>query len=367
MLNPLDILKIFKKNNIDFFTGVPDSVIKSLSAELEKKNSKNHVISTNEGSAVGIGIGYHLMKGKIPCIYMQNSGLGNAINPLISIAHKNVYSIPLLLLIGWRGAPNQKDEPQHELKGKITLDLLKLLNIKYLILNNKNDLKKIKNIIKFSKKKSVPVAILIKKDILKPIKKKLNKGEKNYILRNEFIELFLNKIDKNSKLISTTGYTSRELNQVRKNKKFNKGKDFYMVGGMGHSATVALGCSLLTKKQTICLDGDGSLLMHLGSLRTIGAFSRKNFKHILFNNNSHESVGGQKTFADGINFENLTKSLGYKKYFQLNNKKYLNQVVNRFLKSNGPSFLEVKISTGSLEDLSRPKKLYSIKKFFMSN
>ncbi len=364
MLDPSEILKVLKKNGVDFFSGVPDSITKSLSTELEKKKFKNHVISTNEGSATGIGIGYHLASGKIPCVYMQNSGLGNAINPLISIAHRKVYSIPLLLFIGWRGAPGEKDEPQHELKGGITTNLLKLLNIKYLILKNKNDLKKINKIIGFCKKNNSPVAILIKKNLLIENKKKIKIKNKNSIFRSQFIEFFLKKIRKNSRVISTTGYTSRELNQIREIKNYKKGKDFYMVGGMGHSAMVTLGYSLMKNNQTICLDGDGSMLMHLGSLRTIGVLGKKNFKHILLNNNSHESVGGQQTYAEGINFKNLIKSMGYKRYFKLNKEKNMNSILSKFLRLEGPSFLEVKIKNGSLNNLRRPKNLQMIKKNF---
>ena len=201
MLNPLDILKIFKKNNIDFFTGVPDSVIKSLSTELEKKNSKNHIISTNEGSAVGIGIGYHLMNGKIPCIYMQNSGLSNALNPLISIAHKKVYSIPLILIIGWRGSPRLKDEPQHNVKGKITESILKLLNIKYTIIRSNPDLKKFGKQIKTAKKKSTIVACLIEQGTLEKIKR-INKKNDSYKLDKEFfLKTLLETLDKNTKII----------------------------------------------------------------------------------------------------------------------------------------------------------------------
>ena len=166
MTNIADFISSLKKRNIRFFTGVPDSILKQLSLILEKKKSNEHVVATNEGSAISLGIGYYLATKKIPCVYLQNSGLGNAINPLISIAHKKVYSIPMLLIIGWRGAPKSIDEPQHMIKGKITRNLLKLLNIKFMILNNKKDLKKLEKLILFSSQNKVPVACLIKKDSL---------------------------------------------------------------------------------------------------------------------------------------------------------------------------------------------------------
>ncbi len=311
-----DLLNNLKKNNISFFTGVPDSVLKDFCNHLTKLSKKKHIIAVNEGSAISLGIGYYLSKKKIACVYLQNAGLSNAINPLISIAHKKIYSIPLLLIIGWRGSPKRNDEPQH---------------------------------------------------ILKDQKKLINKAKVQFLpFRRDLILELLKQISKNTKIISTTGYTSRELMQIRGENNLSNGKDFYMVGGMGHSSMVSLGYSLKSKKQIICLDGDGSLLMHMGSLRTIGFFGNTNFKHILLNNNSHESVGGQTTNANKINFNNLTKSLGYKNFFKISKVKKIKFTIKKFLKCKGPSFLEVKISEGTINNLPRPKNLIKIKKQFMS-
>tara|TARA_Y100000590_G_scaffold465257_1_gene637031 strand:+ start:1484 stop:2587 length:1104 start_codon:yes stop_codon:yes gene_type:complete len=365
----VDVNKFFKflnKNDIKFFSGVPDSVLKNTRWIFEKKNKRQHIITANEGSAIASCIGYFLATGKIPCAYMQNSGLGNAINPLISIAHQKVYSVPILLLIGWRGSPGLKDEPQHKAKGAITPKLLKLLGIKYCVLNKKDNFSKLKKLIRFSRKNEKPVACLIKKDVLTISKKnfKQNKYVSN-ISREEFIKILLNKISPKTKLISTTGFTSRELYQLRLNSKLNKGKDFYMVGGMGHSSMVALGLSLHTKGRVICLDGDGSLIMHMGSLTNIGFSANKNFKHILLNNFSHESVGGQKTNSEKINFKKLIDGAGYKKYFQIKNKQNIILQLKRFLKCTGPAFLEVLIKEGSPKELTRPKNLEKLKKLFM--
>ena len=190
MIKVKNLLKVLEKNQINFFTGVPDSILKSLSSYLEKYSIKKHVIATNEGAAVSVGIGYNLSTKKIPCIYLQNSGLSNAINPLISIASKDVYSIPLFLIIGWRGSPKKPDEPQHKAKGKITLNLLKLLKINYCILRQEKDLKKLKNLIIKSKKKKSIVACLIEKDSLQTLKRN-KKNNSKYILRSEFIKNFL--------------------------------------------------------------------------------------------------------------------------------------------------------------------------------
>ncbi len=187
----------------------------------------------------------------------------------------------------------------------------------------------------------------------------------NKILRSNFIRVLLQNISKNTKIISTTGFTSRELFQLRKNENLKNGKDFYMVGGMGHSSMVSLGYSLFSKSQTLCLDGDGSLMMHMGSLANIGNLANKNFKHILLNNHGHESVGGQKTFSEKIKFKNISIGMGYKRYFFLNRSKDVKKTLKKFLASKGPSFLEVEIEQKSMKNLLRPKNLYKIKSDFM--
>ena len=367
MINADNLYKFFLKKKIDFFTGVPDSVLRNFTNKLPN-NSKNHLMAVNEGSAVSIGIGYYLSKKKLPCVYFQNSGLGNAINPLISIASKEVYSIPMCLLIGWRGAPGQNDEPQHKAKGKITISLLKLLKIPYCIVENDKDFIKINKLINISQKKNIPIAVLIKKSkILKQKIKNQKKVYKKGINRLNFLKSLINEIDKNARIIATTGYTSRELYYLRKVKNLNNAKDFYMVGGMGHSASVSIAYSSNSKKKVICLDGDGSLLMHLGSLNTINnKINVNNFKHILLNNFSHESVGGQKTNSNKINFSKLTKSIGYKKYFCIKNSKELLPKLKSFLNLKKQSFLEVIINPGSLEELGRPKNFKKIKELFIT-
>jgi len=361
-----NLINTLKNNNINFFTGVPDSILKHFSSHLEVFKKNKHIIATSEGSATSLGVGYHLSTKKIPCIYLQNSGLSNAINPLISIASKEVYSIPLFLIIGWRGSPRKPDEPQHMAKGKITQRLLKLLKIKFCVLRSEKDLVKVKRLVKIARKQKKIVACLIEKETLKT-KKKSKIKKKNSFLRSDFIREFLSTIPKKSKIISTTGYTSRELMEIRNENKIYKGEDFYMVGGMGHSSSVAAGYALNSKKITFCLDGDGSILMHLGSLMTIGYLKNKNLKHIILNNNSHESVGGQVTNAAGVDFKKLATGVGYRNYFKISSKKEISKNLRKFIKANGPSLLEVKIKNGSLKKLSRPKNLIKIKENFMKN
>ena len=365
MIKVKSLINTLKKNKSDFFTGVPDSVLKELSFELQNKTKKNHIIASNEGSAISIGIGHYLSTKKIPTIYMQNSGLSNALNPLISIAHPKVYSIPLILIIGWRGSPRIKDEPQHNVKGKITENLLKLLNIKYTIVRNDKDLKKFDKQIKNAKKNNSIVACLIEQGTLEKNNKKIKQKDYFKLDKETFFKTLLEITDNKSKIISSTGYNSREIMHIRQKYQLRKSQDFYMVGGMGHTASVALGYSLTTKKKTICIDGDGSLLMHLGSIKTAGTFASKNFKYILLNNNTHDSVGGQSTYANQINFEKLSNSLGFKKYYSIKDNQNLKKTLKQFLSGNGLKFLEVKVTNSKIKNLPRPKNLIKIKNQFM--
>ena len=363
MIEAINLINLLKKNNVNFFTGVPDSVLKEFSSKI--KNDKNHIIATNEGAAVSIGIGHYLSTQKIPCVYMQNSGLSNAMNPIASIAHKKVYSIPIILIIGWRGSPKLQDEPQHNVKGRITERLLKILKIKYTILRSNKDIIKFNKQIKEAKKRKSIVACLIEKGVLKKNKKTDYKKDFYKLDKEFFLKSLLENLPSKSKVISSTGYNSRELIYLRKKYKFNKSRDFYMVGGMGHTSSVALGYSISNRNKTFCIDGDGSLLMHLGSIKTVGTFASKNFKYILLNNNSHDSVGGQNTYSQNINFKILSKSIGFRKYYLIKNKKDIKKRIINFINSNGLSFLEVRVANNKIKDLPRPKDLIAIKNRFL--
>ena len=272
----------------------------------------------------------------------------------------------MILIIGWRGAPKVKDEPQHITKGKITKRILNILGIDCVVLEKDNDLKKVGKKIRECKKDKQIVAFLIKNKSIRNEKIKRKKlSNNNEIERKLFINLLLKKIEKNTCVISTTGYTSRELMQLRRDKNNTNGKDFYMVGGMGHASSVALGVSMQNKK-VICIDGDGSLIMHMGSLLTNSVYSSRKFKHIVLNNNSHESVGGYKTNAKNINFKFLSRSFNYKNFFQIKSYKKMDSTLNKFIKKNGPSLLEVLIKNKSSNNLMRPKNLLDIKEKFMN-
>ncbi len=367
MIHSNEIFNVLRKKKINFYTGVPDSTLKNFINLIDKKKNLKHYPVYNEGSAVGLGIGYHLATKELACVYLQNSGLTNAINPLLSISHKKVYSIPCLLMIGWRGSPyRKKDEPQHNVTGQITKKLLKLSGIKFLILRKKKDLIKLDKLINFARRNNQAIACLVENGtITKQKLQKINLKITSDISREMVITELLLNINSNTSIVSTTGYTSRELHQLRKNLGLNKGKDFYMVGGMGHAGIVSLGFSINKKKQVLCLDGDGSLLMHLGTLRAQGKFGKSNFKHILLNNGSHESVGLQRTFVEKTDFPLLAKTLGYKRFDKIIYKKNLTKKLKKFLKLSGPSFLEIKIKPGKINNLKRPNNFIKIKNDFM--
>ena len=366
MVTVENLVKNFEKNGINFYCGVPDSVLSKLILYLDKYKLKKHLICANEGGAVGLAIGNYLSSGKVSCVYMQNSGLGNAINPLVSIAHSKIYSIPMLLTIGWRGAPYIKDEPQHLKQGSITKDLLRLLNIKYIEIKNNKSLEKISSLLHYSKKNKKIVAILIKKNCLKLSKKiKFKNIKSKRIDRSFFIEKLILQTKKNFKIISNTGYISRDLYRLRdKDETYN---DFYMIGGMGHAQMVSYGVANFSKKNVICLDGDGSLLMHLGSSPIVGNYPKKNLKYILLNNESHESVGGQNCISEKIDFQNLSKNFGFKKYLVIDKYSEIEKNIKLFLKSKSNIFLEVRLNKFGYDKLPRIRNLNKIKNNFMKN
>ena len=368
MIDTKKFLKIFIEKDIKFFCGVPDSCVNKFCDELNESNMVRNTVTANEGAAVSLGVGHYLSKKKLSCIYLQNSGLGNATDPLTNLSNKEVYGIPIILLIGWRGAPSLKDEAQHKIQGRILKTTLNSYQIKHLEINNDRDFSKIKKLIDYSKRKSRIVAFLVKPKVFYRNEKiSKRKESKNMIRRQDLIISLLRRIPKKTKIISSVGFNSRELYQIRKKHNFKNGKDFLMVGAMGHTAMVAFGISQNTNDQIICLDGDGSFVMHLGALTLLSNNRRKNFKYILIDNGSHESIGQQPTKLKNINYKKISEGLGFKKFFFTDDIKKLDKNVKSFIKSIGPSFLHVKIKIGTLDKLARPKKFLEIKNNFMRN
>jgi phosphonopyruvate decarboxylase len=347
-------------NDITFFSGIPDSLLKNICAYAsDNLDQKNHIIAANEGNALAIGIGYHLSTGKLPLIYMQNSGLGNCVNPILSLADPKVYSIPLLLMIGWRGEPGVKDEPQHKKQGEVTLKLLENMGIPYQILSpDTSDVQANQIIIETSSKSlkhNKPYAIVVRKDSFSEYKSVNNNNNKFQLLREDAIKTIIINLDEKDIVVSTTGVASRELFESREELKQEHNKDFLTVGGMGHANQIALGIAIQkSSKRVICIDGDGAILMHMGSLTVNGNLKCKNFKHIVLNNGAHDSVGGQPTVGLNTNFMNIAKASGYDLVLHAETVDEITKCMNELKLFNGTVFLEVKVKKGFRNNLGRP-------------
>jgi phosphonopyruvate decarboxylase len=288
---------------------------------------------------------------------MQNSGLGNAVNPLLSLCDPEVYSIPMLVMIGWRGEPGVKDEPQHVKQGKIQLELLETMDIPYVIISRDDEqfASKISNAVNIATNESRPFVLLIKKGTFEKYSKEIQKVENQRMLREEALDIILENLDENAVVVSTTGKTSREIFEIRERKGQSHEQDFLTVGSMGHCSSIALGIALAKPhRKVVCIDGDGALLMHLGSLTSIASLNPKNFHHILMNNEVHESVGGQDTAAKNVDLSAIVAAVGISNIFKAETPDELKTCITDFMAAAGPAFLEVKIQPGSREDLGRP-------------
>lgn len=370
-ISPLKFYTALAEKGVDFFTGVPDSLLKQFCLCVDDNVPMDrHIIAANEGNAIAIGSGYHLATGRTPLVYMQNSGLGNSINPLISLCDPEVYSIPILLLIGWRGEPGIHDEPQHVKQGRVQLDLLQAMDIPYEIISGDEQQydMKIDKCIQKAQVENRPFAIVIKKGTFNTYKSHSPSINDRMMTREKSLEIILAKLSADSIIVSTTGKTSREIFEIREKNGQPHFKDFLTVGSMGHCSSIALGIAVAKPNRKIfCIDGDGALIMHMGSLSTVGKLKPPNFYHILMNNQVHESVGGQATSSRFMDIPELVKANGYTNVFFTDNEEGLLTRLGNFMKATGPNFLEVKIKPGSRENLSRPTETpLKNKELFMS-
>jgi phosphonopyruvate decarboxylase len=360
MISPEFFFRALKEERINFFSGVPDSLLKNICAYITDNTIDiNHIIAANEGNALSLGIGYHLATNELPLVYMQNSGLGNIVNPLLSLADTDVYAIPMLLLIGWRGEPNVKDEPQHKKQGRITLELLESMGIKYQMLssntNNAEAEKIVQEAVSYAQKNNTPYALVVRKGSFEKYKLKSDTKGGFPLLREQAIKLIVDRLSEKDIVVATTGVTSRELFEYREILGQGHEKDFLTVGGMGHANQIALGIALQKPdRQVFCFDGDGAMLMHMGSL-AINANTRcSNFKHIIFNNGAHDSVGGQPTVAYKIDVEAIANAVGYDKVLQANNEYEIKNSLKELQQFNGMVLLEIRVNKGFRSDLGRP-------------
>ena len=348
-----ELYKIFSETDLTYFTGVPDSTFKSWMSFLSCNEDKlQNRIAVNEGAAIAHATGYHLSTGKTGVVYLQNSGLGNCVNPLTSLTDKEVYSIPMLLMIGWRGEPGVKDEPQHIKMGAITKELLDVLDVPYFLLEEGSAINVIKEAKEQAIKESRPVALIVKKDLLSSYEGIKSGDTQAELTREEVIEFITREVAADV-VVGTTGKTSRELFELREKLKQGHGQDFYTVGSMGHASAIALEISLQkNNKKVLVLDGDGALLMHMGGLATVGNYGQKNLIHVVFDNECHESTGGQPTVSKSIDLVQLAKACSYDAPQAC--KSFIDIMNVLSIKDNKPKFIVIKVKPGSRKDLGRP-------------
>jgi phosphonopyruvate decarboxylase len=372
MIRPHFFYSCLLQHQVEFFTGVPDSLLKDICGYIaDNTSAQNHVISANEGNAIAIAAGYHMATGKIPLVYMQNSGIGNAVNPLLSLVDEKVYGIPMLVMIGWRGEPGTQDEPQHIKQGEVTLDLLEAMKIPYSILrlDEIEVEKQIQKAIVHVTNNNAPYAIVVKKGTFAKYSFKVTINNTYELKREDVIKQIVDQLTGEEVIVSTTGKTSRELFEYRAELKHPHHSDFLTVGSMGHANQIALGIAIQKpNKRIICLDGDGALLMHMGGLSTIGSLAPKNFIHIVINNGAHESVGGQPSVAFGVDIPKLALANNYKMALSAVTIQELNYALKSITEDACPALIEVKVKMGSRDDLGRPTvKPKDNKAAFMKN
>ena len=357
MIAPAFFIEKLRESGIDFFTGVPDSLLKNICAYITDHFDEQHnIIAANEGAAIGLAAGHYLATGRPACVYMQNSGEGNVINPLASLTDPEVYNIPVLLLIGWRGRPGVHDEPQHVKQGKVTLDLLHTMGVGFDVLSkeiNKMETQLAKAIQAIQGKEVY--ALVIEKDTFEDYKRQTSEVNDYSMSREEAIRTVAGALSEKDCIVSTTGMISRELFEYRAFSNQGHERDFLTVGSMGHANQIALGIAMAKPERRVwCFDGDGALIMHMGSMAVLASKSPDNFVHVVFNNGAHDSVGGQPTVGLNIDMSAIAKSVGYPFAFSVDSKKGLVDALRTIGSLHGPIFLEVKVRKGNRRDLGRP-------------
>lgn len=355
----MKVEKLIELTGADFFTGVPDSQLRALCDYLMAaygEDPRHHIIAANEGNAAAIAAGYHLATGRIPIVYLQNSGEGNMINPIASLLNDKVYGIPCILIVGWRGEPGVHDEPQHIFQGEVTMKLLEDMDIAYFTVGRETaedqaaaQMKAFRLLLSHGKQ----VAFLIRKGALE-FEDKV-KYENRYVMAREDVIRHIAAAAGNDPIISTTGKASRELFEIRETRCEDHSRDFLTVGSMGHASSIALGIAVQRPDRRIwVIDGDGAAVMHLGAMAVIGAHGPENLVHIVINNAAHESVGGMPTAAGKIDLVQIARGCGYSKAVSVDNIDKLDEMLQKAKAVNKLSFIEVKCAIGARANLGRP-------------
>ncbi len=357
MIRPEFLIEALREKGIDCFAGVPDSLLKNICAYITDHCDEQHnIIAANEGAAVGIAAGHYLATGQPACVYMQNSGEGNIINPLASLTDQEVYNIPVLLLIGWRGRPGVHDEPQHVKQGKVTTGLLNVMGVNYEVLSKEEDkaAKQIEKAAKALANKEV-FALVIEKDTFEDYKLQNVEVNNLTMTREEAIQTVAAALGEKDCIVSTTGMISRELFEYRAAMNQGHERDFLTVGSMGHASQIALGIAMAKPDRKVwCFDGDGAAIMHMGSMAIVANKAPKNYVHVVFNNGAHDSVGGQPTVGLKIDLPRVARAVGYPHTYSVSTKEDLMDVLNEAKKNNNLSLIEIKVKKGNRKDLGRP-------------
>ncbi len=363
MIKSSFFIEKLRENGIDCFAGVPDSLLKNICAYItDHCDAEHNIIAANEGAAVGLAAGHYLATGQPACVYMQNSGEGNIINPLASLTDPEVYNIPVLLLIGWRGRPGVHDEPQHVKQGKVTTGLLNVMGINYDVLSKEEDKaeKQIAQAIEALKRKEV-YALVIEKDTFDNYTLINNQSPITLNLsREEAIQTVAAALGEKDCIVSTTGMISRELFEYRAAMHQGHERDFLTVGSMGHASQIALGIAMVKPDRKVwCFDGDGAAIMHMGSMAIVASKAPKNYIHVVFNNGAHDSVGGQPTVGLNIDLPAVAKAVGYPKTYSVSTKEELEKALASITQNlspitTSPILLEIKVKKGNRKDLGRP-------------
>lgn len=349
MLDQRYVFDELKKQGVTFFTGVPDSYLNGFCNYALKNFPEKNIIAANEGNAVGIAAGHYFASKEIPLVYMQNSGMGNIVNPLASLVDEHVYAVPMLLLIGWRGQPATGDWPQHELQGEITPGLLDVMHIPYCILSDENDriAEIIKTAVDYCRTNRKPYALIAPKGVMAG-EKANNKDDVYPMSREEAIEIILDHMPENTIYSATTGRATRELFFLRERRNEGKEHDFLNVGAMGHASSVALGIALeKPERKVVVLDGDSAAMMHMGAMTMVGKLDVPNFIHVVLNNGAHESVGGQPSAGHKIDFTKIAEACGYETmHHPVTNRGELIEAIKVLSSCGKAAFLDVRIHKG---------------------
>lgn len=343
----------------DFYTGVPDSQLKPLCNYLMHEygiDPQHHIIAANEGNCCALAAGYHLATGKVPVVYMQNSGEGNIINPLASLLNEKVYAIPTIFVIGWRGEPGIHDEPQHVYQGEVTLRLLDDMGVRHFVIDKQTTEDELKASMTEFKRllgEGHDIAFVIRKGALS-FSGDVRYANDNSLVREEIIRHITLASD-DDPIVSTTGKASRELFEIRESAGQGHKRDFLTVGSMGHASSIALGIALHKPNQRIwCIDGDGAALMHMGAIAIIGSQAPQNLVHVIINNAAHETVGGMPTAAGAIDLVGIAQSCGYRSSICVSDLDELDAALRQAKSQTGPSLIEVRSSIGARDNLGRP-------------